>query len=184
MQPLAMAGGAASLAADEERLAIAARTDRDAFARLYLAHRSPVYRYLRARCGPDDAADLTAETFERALRAIGRYRPGRAGFRAWLFRIARNAAIDHHRRASRAAPPDSERQEPSAESVVVAQEAADELMRMLSRLSGDQREAIAMRYGAGLTAREIGEVLDRSEAAAQKLVSRGLAALKEAYGVE
>lgn len=182
-QRMAMAAGAASLGDDVEQLAEAARSDRDAFARLYLDHRAPVYRYLRARCGPEDAADLTAETFERALRAVGRYRSGQAGFRAWLFRIARNAAIDHHRRASRTRPTEATRHEPSAESVFVAREDVAELSRALECLTGDQREAIALRYGAGLTAREIGLVLDRSEAAAQKLVSRGLTALKEVYGV-
>ena len=97
MPEAAMAVAAASVGVDVERLAAAARSDREAFARLYVEHRDPVYRYLRARCGPDDAADLTAETFERALRAVGRYRFGEGGFRPWLFRIARNAAIDHHR---------------------------------------------------------------------------------------
>ncbi len=179
-----MAGSAASATADDEGMAAAAGTDREAFARLYLEHRTPVYRYLRARCGPEDAADLTAETFERALRAIGRYRSREAGFRARLFRIARNAAIDHHRRSSRTTPTEAERHEPSAESVIVAREDSMQLFRAIEGLSADQREAIALRYGAGLSAREIGAVLDRSEAAAQKLVSRGLAALKEAYGAE
>ena len=183
MAEVAVALGAGSVAANVERLAVSARSDRDAFALLYAEHREPVFRYLRARCGPDDAADLTAETFERALRAIGRYRTGRGGFRAWLFRIARNAAIDHHRRASRTLPDPDRRYEPSAESLIVAHEALAELVQALDGLPADQREAIALRYGAGLTAREIGEVLDRSEAAAQKLVSRGLVALKEAYGV-
>ena len=48
----------------------------------------------------DDAADLTAVAFERALAAMPRYRPTGGGFRAWLLRIARNAAIDAGRRAS------------------------------------------------------------------------------------
>src|SRR5437867_9923810 len=70
-----------------------------AFAVLYARYRENVFRFLRSRCrNEDDAVDLTATTFERALSAIGRYRPRGAGFGAWLLRIARNAAIDHDRR--------------------------------------------------------------------------------------
>ena len=44
-----------------------------------------------------------------------------------------------------------------------------------------QPEALALRYGAGLTARQIGEVLGKSEDATHKVLQRGLAALKEMY---
>jgi len=53
----------------------------------------------------------------------------------------------------------------------------------VAALPPDQRDAIVLRFAAGLTAREIGDVLGKSEAASQKLVSRWLTALKEAYGV-
>src|SRR4051794_2990949 len=82
--------------APDEPLIRAAQLDPDAFWLLYERHRPAVYRYLRARTTQDeDAADLTATTFERAFVSIGRYRPREADrFRAWLFRIARNAAVD------------------------------------------------------------------------------------------
>ena len=55
------------------------------FAVLYARYRENVFRFLRSRCrNEDDAVDLTAATFERALSAIGRYRPRGAGFGAWL----------------------------------------------------------------------------------------------------
>ena len=81
-------------------------TDAEPFETLYLRHRTAVYRYARARsASDDDAADLTALTFERAFIAYGRYREAGGGVLAWLFRIARNAAIDearHRRLATRA----------------------------------------------------------------------------------
>src|SRR2546426_6305292 len=84
----------------DEKLALAARTDPAAFGLLYDRHRLVVFRYLRTRTpSEDDAAELTAVTFERALAAMPRYRPSRGGFLAWLLRIARNAAIDAGRRA-------------------------------------------------------------------------------------
>jgi len=169
----------------DDDLALAARNDTAAFEALYVRHRSPVYRYLRTRTTDgDDAADLTALTFERAFVAIARYRPGGAGVSAWLVGIARNASIDHGRR--RLAAPRPERPsdpDEGLEARFVADEAASELRGRVAALSPDQRDAIVLRFAAGLTAREIGDVLGKSEAASQKLVSRGLTALKEAYGV-
>jgi RNA polymerase sigma-70 factor, ECF subfamily len=169
----------------EDDLALAAQNDVAAFESLYVRHRSAVYRYLRTRTtNGDDAADLTALTFERALVAIGRYRPGGAGVRAWLFGIARNASIDHGRRLRAVPapdrPPDSDE---GPEARLVADEAAAELRQRVAALPPDQRDAIVLRFAAGLNATEIGAVLGKTEAASQKLVSRGLAVLKEAYCV-
>lgn len=169
----------------DDDLALAARNDVAAFETLYVQHRSAVYRYLRTRTTDgDDAADLTALTFERAFIAISRYRPGGAGVRAWLFGIARNASIDHGRRRLAAPPPDRPPEsDHGPEARFVADETAAELRRRVATLPADQRDAIVLRFAAGLTAREIGAVLGKTEAASQKLVSRGLAVLKEAYRV-
>lgn len=171
----------------DEQLALAARSDRGAFEMLYLRHRLAVYRYLRSTSRTDDdAADLTATTFERALAGIGRYRTKGGGVLAWLFTIARNAAIDAHRRnkpvaldealglfASDTAGPDS-----------AASEDRRELLREVARLPELQREALALRFAGGLTAREIGTVIGKSDAAAQKLLSRSIESLREAYRVD
>lgn len=170
----------------EDELAIAARVDNRAFETLYLRHRTAVYRYLATRTiDGEDAADLTALTFERALTAIATYRTGGVGIRAWLLRIARNAAIDHGRRR-RVAPilEPSVAQIDSPEMKLEADEASLELRQRVAALPPDQRDAIVLRFAAGLSAREIGVVLVKSEAASQKLVSRGLQALKEVYGVK
>ena len=167
---------------DDAELARAATDDRAAFAAIYERHRTPVYRYLRARTASDaDAQDLAAITFERAMGAIDRFQPVGGGMVAWLIRIARNAhsdALRQQRRrgtevASDAAAPAVD---PSDDAVV--------LRSLIDGLPGAQRDAIHLRFAAGLTAREIGGVLGMSEAAAQKQVERGLHALKEAYGVD
>ncbi|HYV21633.1 MAG TPA: sigma-70 family RNA polymerase sigma factor [Candidatus Bathyarchaeia archaeon] len=173
---------------DDDRLALIARSDVNAFAALYARHRERVFRYLRARCrNDDDALDLTAGTFERALAAIARYRPSGAGFAAWLLRIARNAAIDHDRRLrARPAPvPLREAEGASAgDDPLVAAIASDEsrrLRELVRMLAETERDALALRYSAGLTAREIGAVVGKSEEATQKIISRALAELREAY---
>ncbi len=169
----------------DEDLALAARSDAAAFGLLYRRHRLAVFRYLRTRTGTDDdAADLTAIAFERALVAMPRYTPSGGGILAWLLRIARNAAIDAGRRRSAlplgAGPPTAHAAE-APEDLVLAMESRSALMKAVERLPDAQREAIVLRYAAGLTAREIGDVLGKRPEATQKLISRALATLRESY---
>jgi RNA polymerase sigma-70 factor, ECF subfamily len=166
-------------------LALAAATDPNAFAILYARHRLAVFRYLRTRTTTeDDAAELTAITFERALSGMPRYRPLGGGFLAWLLRIARNAAIDAGRRP-RVVPlahVTVEIRAPTAtEDAVLKREARAQLAEAVNRLPEPQREAIALRYAARLTAREIAVVLGKSDQATQKLLSRAIASLRETY---
>jgi len=174
----------------DEEVALAARTDPRAFEPLYLRHRLRVFRFLRARTGSDDdAAELTAIVFERALRAIGQYRTNGGGVVAWLFTIARNAAADTGRatrshgsvRQSTVETDDEPREPDQPELMVVERERLAALRDRVERLPAAQRDAIVLRYAGGLTAREIGATLGKSEAATQKILSRGLAALRETY---
>lgn len=171
----------------DEQLAMRARGDRDAQAEFYVWYRDPVFRYLRARYRDDDTAlDLTAVTFEKALRAIGRYQPGEGGVRAWLFTIARNAATDHERRsrpllAQWAMNTEHRSDDRGPEETAIANDERRRLILRLQDLPEVQRDALALRYGAGMTAREIGAVIGKAEEATQKLISRALARLKEAY---
>jgi RNA polymerase sigma-70 factor (ECF subfamily) len=170
----------------DDTLAAQARNDAEAFGRLYERHVERIYRYLRARGASDDeAAELVAVTFERAFRQIDRYQPGQAGFGAWLARIARNAFIDTTRRyGSRsvdlddivdvAAPGET------PEEQAIAAEERRRIRGLVARLPEVQRDALALRFGAGLSSREIAVVIGKSEAATKKLLTRSLAVLKEA----
>jgi RNA polymerase sigma-70 factor (ECF subfamily) len=169
----------APVEADDGDLARAAVEDREAFAVIYERYRVPVYRYLRSRtASDDDAEELTAVTFERALRAIHRFRPAGGGMAAWLLRISRNAHLDRVRSGARAAMThiDPTPSTPADDDVV--------LRSLVDALPASQRDAIQLRFAAGLTAREIGQVLGTTEGAAQKQIERGLKSLKEAYGVD
>ena len=172
----------------DEELALAAQSDAAAFGLLYDRHRLAVFRYLRTRTSSEDhAAELTAVAFERALTAMPRYRPSGGGFLAWLLRIARNAAIDAGRRAS-AVPIDAdvpdERRSTAPEEAALAKERRADLEAAIDRLPPVQREAIVLRYAARLTAREIGEVLGKTDQATQKLISRALETIRESYRVD
>jgi RNA polymerase sigma-70 factor (ECF subfamily) len=169
----------------DDELALAARSDPAAFGLLYARHRLAVFRYLRMRTTSEDqAAELTAVTFERALTAIPRYRPRGGGFLAWLLRIARNAAIDAGRRTS-AVPLDGnapdDRLVNGPEETVLETERRATLAAAIDRLPQVQREAVVLRYAARLTAREIGQVLGKTDQATQKLIRRALETIRESY---
>ncbi|MEK6721376.1 MAG: sigma-70 family RNA polymerase sigma factor [Chloroflexota bacterium] len=172
----------------DEQLALAARSDPNAFGQLYRRHRLAVFRYLRARTTTADAAEeLTAVTFERALAAMPRYRASGGGVLAWLFRIARNAAIDSGRRRSTTPvfeDVEDRRATIAPERVALENEERSTLVAAIDRLTPMQREAIHLRYAARLTAGEIGAVIGKSDQATQKLLSRALATIRENYRVD
>jgi RNA polymerase sigma-70 factor (ECF subfamily) len=178
------AGSASNAERSEEATALRARHDRDAFAELYVQHRERVFRYLRARCASDDdAQELTAQTFERALQAMPRYSTRGGGVVAWLLRIARNAAVDSERRRRPLLlvpdPPEHESTEPSPEEAAIGAEDRRALREVLRQLPPVQRDALALRFGAGMTAREISLVIGKSEEATQKLIARAIGRLRE-----
>jgi len=171
---------------DELTLVRAAQRDPVAFDPLYDRYIDRVYAYLRARTAtPEDAADLTQQVFTYALAALPRYRAG--SFAAWLFRIARNAAVDAHRRrratitwdrVPKALHPVAE---DDAEARLLAREARDRARHLVAGLPPDKRELLALRYAARLSTAEIAAVLGKSEAATRQQLSRVLRALQEQY---
>jgi RNA polymerase sigma-70 factor (ECF subfamily) len=186
MEP--MESTAAQHTRQHENLGHAAVIDRAEFGELYLRYRDPVFRYVRRLCGSEDeAADLTALTFERALARLQSYRADGAGFAPWLFRIARNQAWDARRRKRPWLPLQllalaRHPQEGSTpEEAALRRESIGELSRYLDELPEIQRECLLLRYAGGLTAREIGAVIGKSDEATQKLLTRAIAKLKENY---
>src|SRR4030042_6584963 len=90
------------LEALEELAARAASGDKAAFADIYGVLMDSVYKYLFWNLGStDDAEDLTEEVFLRCIVNIASYNPKRGAFRSWIFRIAHNILMDHHRRNKR-----------------------------------------------------------------------------------
>jgi RNA polymerase sigma-70 factor, ECF subfamily len=171
---------------DERQLVAAAQTDGDAFGQLYRRYVDAVFSYLRTYSENDeDAADLTQHVFVRALEALPRYRHQGVPFRAWLFRIARNAATDTFRRRRRTLPwdhiPESlhpfSRSDP--ESVAMHREALNELRVLVGQLPPEKQELLALRFAAGMSSSEIALVLGRSPAAVQKELVRVMHLLKE-----
>lgn len=172
-----------------DELAVAARGgETDALARLYDELIGPVHRYVALRVRRrEDAEDITHLIFERMVSALPRYRPAGRPFAAWIFRIARNAVIDHYRRQRDHAQltdvhPAGESAAPEAASL--RGEEIRELRAALRRLTPDQQEAVALRYGAGLSAEEAAQVMGRRAGTVRGLTFRAVAALRRHMGGE
>jgi RNA polymerase sigma-70 factor (ECF subfamily) len=172
---------------EDEALVVAAREQPEAFGQLYQRHVAAVYRYVRTRTASDEeAADITQSLFIKAMGSLDRFRPG-SPFAAWLFRIARNASTDAYRRRRKLVGLDGlpepvlESMADSPEDIAIKQERLRRLRGLVASLDAEKQEMLALRFGAGLTLREIGEVLGKRENAIKKQMSRIMAALKEQY---
>jgi RNA polymerase sigma-70 factor (ECF subfamily) len=156
------------------------------FLEAYEHHVWDVYGFLAYRTGSGaDAEDLTQQTFERALRAWGRYDPGRASVRTWLLAIASNLLIDHHRsdRRDLHSPLDEQADHP-APPIQPDLGLEPELAGALSQLSGRERELIALRYGADLSGPEIASLTELSLDNVHQILSRSLRRLRTVLETE
>ena len=145
------------------------------FQRLLDDHAGAVHRYLVAAVGPNDAADVFQETFLAALRAYPDVRSA-ANLRGWLFTIARNKALDHHRRQARRAIPVAIVPDQVA---LDGAEPTDPVWDAVRALPERQRQAVLLRYAADLSYVEVGAVMGVSEVAARQHASTGVRSLRK-----
>jgi RNA polymerase sigma factor (sigma-70 family) len=142
-------------------------------------HSEPVYRFLVASVGPQEADDCFQETLLAALRAYPRLRAN-SNLRAWVLTIAQRKAIDSHRARGRRPLPVAELPEVASSA---AQGAADNgvIWEAVRTLPTKQRGAIVLRYANDLTHEEIGRVLGCTEEAARRNLHEGVKKLREAW---
>ena len=159
----------------------AAQADRAGFGILYRRYLDRVYGYCFYLLGDHhDAEDATERTFLSALSAIDRFSDDGSTFRSWLFRIAHNQLANTLRARSRQrVEPLDGVPEPASTGGDPARLAglADDARRLrdsVASLSEDRRQVVILRFVDGLSAREIGVVLGRSEGAIRVLQHRAL----------
>ena len=173
-----------------ERLVGEARAgDAWAFGLLFDHYHGPVYRYIVSRVHrPSDAEDLTQLVFMKVLEALPRYESRGIPFGGWLFRLARNTVIDHvrtrHEHADLDAAAGHAGREAGPDEVTVARQELDEVGSALATLTDEQRETIALRFFAGLSAREAAEVMGKQEGTVRGLQFRAIAAMRRTLGIE
>src|SRR3954454_7759896 len=173
-----------------ERLVQEARSgDAWAFGLLFDHYHLPVYRYIASRVHrPSDAEDLTQLVFVKALEALPRYEARGIPFGGWLFRLARNTVIDHvrtrHDHAELDAITDWAHGDAGPDEIVAVRQELDAVGAALADLTDEQREAITLRFFAGLSARETAEAMGKQEGTVRGLQFRAIAALRRELGID
>jgi RNA polymerase sigma-70 factor (ECF subfamily) len=155
------------------------RLDPGALGAAYDALSPALFRYAYRLLGDSQVAeDVVAESFSRLLTAIRNGGGPRVYLRAYLYRVAHNLAMDHHR-AAPALPLD----EDSLHRMVVeppqdeARERAD-ARQALWRLTAEQRQVIVLKFYQGLSNEEVAAAMDKPVGAVKSLQHRALEALR------
>lgn len=150
----------------------------DQLARDLRQHESAVYTFFR-RMGrqPADAADLTQDTFVRALVGADRFR-FESSYRTWLLGIARNIHREWVRRSYRAPEPSADVDSGSVAGGDDDAAVADALQRMPI----DDRELLVLYHVEGLSSKEIAALLGIGDAATRQRLSRAAAAFRDLWG--
>jgi RNA polymerase sigma-70 factor, ECF subfamily len=173
---------------DDATLSKASQGDLEAFGILYERYVDRIFNYIYYRTGNvNDAEDLTARVFQRALHHIGTYTDRGVPFSAWLYRIAHNLVANWHRDRSRKqeiplneAPLLSKGDLP--ESTLVRTQEQDALLRMIRSLPPDRQQLLILKFVDHLSNAEIGSIMGRSEGAVKSLYHRTLLFLRDQIG--
>jgi RNA polymerase sigma-70 factor (ECF subfamily) len=176
--------------ADEALMSAYADGDADAFKVLYGRHKGPLYRYFLRHVGDSGVAEeLFQDTWLGIIRARRTYRP-MAGFRTWLYTVARNRLVDHFRR-SRGGPvkgslspggPTGEVADPASADPAVAtglRECLELLLSLIGALPWVQRQAFLLREEAGMTLEQIATVTGVKYETAKSRLRYAMARLRE-----
>lgn len=141
-------------------------------AELYNLHRDKIFFYIRKRVATvEDAEDITAEVFEKVFKKVDDFKWQGVSIESWIYTIARNSIIDHHRKNSKyigqvqleeiqAKQPDSEKDLLAS---LLDAESYTELYQAISQLESDDQYLIYYKYFEELSNSEIAARMDISE---------------------
>ncbi len=173
----------------EEALAAARDGSEHGFGVLWRALHPPLLRYLSVRAG-DSPEDVASETWFQVIRDLPSFRGNAGDFRAWLFTVARNRAIDAGRaRAARPAVPlhdatPDDRPVPSAETVALENVSTAAALEMVATLPTEQAEMVLLRVVAGLDVATVARMVGRRPGTVRVAVHRALQRLSRDVRVQ
>jgi RNA polymerase sigma-70 factor, ECF subfamily len=170
---------------DSELVALA-KDNTEAFGEIYERYLTKIYNYIYYRTGNhQDAEDLTAKVFYRALSHIEKYVDKGVPFQAWLYRIAHNLVANFHRDKGRRKiiPLDdyiahtlrSDAPDKQAE----ISEQKEGLMDAIRHLPAERQQLIILKFLEQKSNAEIGKIMERTEGAIKSLYHRTLLSLRD-----
>jgi len=167
---------------NEKALIEAAQRDPRQFGELYEQNFHRVYAFVLGRVrNRNQAEDLTADVFHKALVNLKRFEWRGSPFASWLYRIASNLITDHSQRMSREGTmPDPDQLQDPATSSAVDDRAA--VYKFVETLPPDQQRVIDLRFTQQKSIREIASILDRTENAVKQLQFRAIQNLRARLG--
>ena len=152
------------------------------FEQVYDLYFRDVYRYILKLSGSEHVSEeITSDTFFKALRSIGKFR-GSCDMRVWLCQIAKHLWYQHLRKANRETELPEEAElplMPSAEDEAISRSGQLDMLRRVHELPEPGREVVYLRAFGGLSFREIGDVLCKTETWARVTFYRGKERLKQ-----
>jgi len=171
---------------DDSKLVQLAKSDKEAFGEIYERYLTKIYNYIYYRTGnQQDAEDLTAKVFYRALSHIENYVDKGVPFQAWLYRIAHNLVANFHRDKGRRKiiPLDDyvvhTLKSDAPDILAETSEQTGHLMEAIQRLPADRQQLILLKFIEQKSNAEIGVIMDRTEGAIKSLYHRTLLSLRD-----
>lgn len=169
---------------EEKLIHRAAAGDSEAFGLLYDEYHSQIYRFVFLKVSSkEDAEDLTHQIFMNAWEHMPGYRQQGFPFSSWLYRIARNAVIDHYRTRK-----DKIRLEDADPEMFALGESIqadthqilelEKVRQAIAKLSPLHQDVIIMRFVEELAIREVASALKKSEGAIKLLQHRAISELQ------
>lgn len=167
--------------------------DADAFEQLVLTYQTPIFNLcLRMTGNPEDAADLSQESFLKAWRSLGSFQ-FESSFSTWLYRLASNTCLDYLRSIKRhpkvsltVEDSDGETQmmdfpdtAPTPEDAAISKEENELLSRAMQELDEQQRQILTLRVVNDLSYAEIAEILSIKEGTVKSRLARTRDALRK-----
>lgn len=169
---------------DDELVKRACNGSQDAFGELYSRYMTPIYRYVYYRTNnAEDAEDLTETIFIKAWEALPNLQAKDPNFKAWIYRIARNAIIDKYRANRQDVPLESQENLVDGEGdplqAIENSEGTDAVFQLVSRLEPDMQDVIVYRFLLGLSHNETAKAMNRSVVYIRVLQHRALKKLRD-----